>query len=240
MNSKKTIILLVLMALIACFLLTGCVGLIKPSIGEISAAVEEAEAEQAAESGDASGEAGDASGEASGEAGDASGEASDEASGEASDEASGDASGEVTLEGDVLYRFEYTDKVSGSLGALSDLIIEVKVYDTPDTDEDQYLITVDLGGSVSTQTGIWTMENGTLLLRINDFQSYESRIIDGVPTILGIEYGSMMNRGMAEVPMVEGDVSDFAAEEDQVPAAIAGAPASGEASAETSASGEAS
>ena len=255
MNSKKTIILLVLMALIACFLLTGCVGLIKPSLGEISAAVEEAEAEaaQASEAGDASGESGDASGEASGESGDASGESGDasgEASGESGDasgesgDASGEASGEVAMEGNVLYRFEYTDQVSGSLGALSDLIIEVELYDTPNANGDTYLISVDLGGSVTTQTGTWTLEDGTFYLRIDDFRSYESRTIDGVPTILGIEYGSMMNRGMAEVPLVEGeyDVAEASGEAaEPAPAeapAEASAPASGEASGD--ASGDAS
>ena len=214
MNSKKSMLLLVLMALIACFLLTGCAGLIKPSIGEISAAADEETAQ--------TGEAGNASAEPSG---------SGEASGEASGETSGDASPEVVMEGNVVYRFEYTDRVSGSLGALSDLLIEIKLYDTPNANGDTYIISVDLGGSVTAKTGTWTLEDGTFFLRIDDFRSYESRDVDGVPAIVGVEYGSMMNRGTADVPLVEGEAGSFA------PAAAAN-DASGELSAEPS--GEAS
>ena len=210
MNSKKTMLLLVMTALIACFLLTGCAGLIKPSIGEMGAVAEETEDAQ-------TGEAGGASSEPS-------------ASGGASGEASSSASAEPEIEamaGNVVYRFEYTDKVSGSLGALSDLLIEIELYDTPNENGNTYMISVDLGGSVSTKAGTWTLEDGTFFLRIDDFRSYESRDVDGVPVVVGVEYGSMMNRGTADIPLVEGEVGSF------VPAATvndASAEPSGEAS----------
>lgn len=226
MNSKKTIVLLLLMALVACLLLSGCSGLIKPSIGEMNTAALEEEAAQTAETG--------ASGEATAAA---SGEVTTDASGEATDTASGEASGETgsaepagaAMEGNVVYRFEYATVMSSSLGAMQDFLAYVELYDTPNANGDTGIISISLGSNASTKTCTWTLEDGVFLLQVDEFTSYESRDLNGVPNIVGVGYAFMMNSGTVDIPLVQGEVAGSAA---AAPAAEAAAPAAAEAPAE--------
>lgn len=211
MKRNKLSILLLAAVLLVCFLLTGCSGLIKPTIGEMGAAADEAETVQTTAGGEASSEpAGNASGEASGETSSGSEEPTAE-----------------PMEGNVVYRFEHRDRVSSSLGAMNDLLIVIELYDTPNANGDTCRISTTVGSSTSSQDCTWTLEDGVFILQLDEFRTYESRDIEGVPTIVGVSYGFMMNRGTADVPLVEGDVGSFVPENTD----SASAEASGEASA---------
>lgn len=180
--------LCVLLAFVlVCMTLGGCAGMIPPTIGEsVTAALEE---ETAAVS-----TGGDASGETS-----ASGEMSGSASGES--DASDEISGEVMV-GNLVYHFEHTQELSSSLGGVNDFIATVDLYDEANENGKTGLISLVWGSYSSEQSCTWALENGVFTLTVDEFTSYESRDIDGVPTIVSVRYSFFMASGTVDIPLV--------------------------------------
>lgn len=109
------------------------------------------------------------------------------------------------MTGNVVHKFEINKEVSTSMGALENLNAIVELYDTENVDGNTGLISITQGQSAAYTPGTWVLdEDGTYTVTIDEFTSYTSKEIEGIPTLVGIRYTfGMSGKGTVDVPLTE-------------------------------------
>ena len=224
---KLRSLLFLAIALMMCFVLVACHGLIPPKIGDSAVAAAEQPAEETTvEEYTGIGMPSEGEGEEGG---------MDESS-----SGGGDSEPVVApvMVGNVVYHFHHEEMKSSSLGAMEQFVCDADLFDEMNADGVNGAIHLTSGDSEAYITCVWTAnEDGTLSLQTDEFNIYEAKEVDGVLTICGIRYSmGMMNSGAVDIPQADFDESYVPVGQGEVPGEAASeggdAPAEGEAASE--------
>ena len=172
---------------VACLGVTGCTGILQPTIGESGTASADTAAadENGTEMGP--GEGGDMEGPGFGGPGQEENEPKPE------------------MAGEVKTRFTTSKEVSNGLGQKMTLTATVELYDAENADGYNALIDVKLSEREEFTPCTWKEEAGSYIISLDEFTNYESKEVDGVLTIVGVRYEfGMDGKGTIDVP-IEGD-----------------------------------
>lgn len=234
MNKQRTLLSLAI-ALLMCFVLVACHGLIPPRIGDsaVAAANEEPAEETTVE-------------EYTGIGMPTEGGEGEEGGGDESSSGGGEEEPVVApvMTGNVVYHFHHEEMKSSSLGAMEQFTADADLFDEMNADGVNGAIHLTSGDSEAYITCVWTAnEDGSLSLQTDEFNIYEAKDVDGVLTICGIRYSmGMMNSGAVDIPQADFDESYVPVGQGEVPGEAASeggeAPADGAAPAEGEAASE--
>ena len=174
---------------VACLGVTGCTGILQPTIGE--SGIASADTAAAGENGTEMGP---------GEGGDMEGPGFGGGPGQEEEEPKPEMTGEVKT------RFATSKEVSNGLGQKMTLTATIELYDAENADGYNALIDVKLGEREKFTPCTWKEENGSYTLSIDEFTDYESKEINGVLMVVGVRYEfGMDGKGTIDVPIEGSD-----------------------------------
>lgn len=184
------------LAFILCLILSGCSGIIPPTIGESGLGDIQNETPSTTPTDTPGENAGPGENNGSGE-----GPGGDESS-----SGGGDSEPIVAPEmaGSVVYHFHFEEMRSSSLGAMQQFSADAKFYDATNAEGNNGLIHIQSGSSESYTSVVWSKnEDGSLSVRADEFTTYEAKEIDGILTLVGVRYSAGMSSGTVDIPLAK-------------------------------------
>ena len=90
------------------------------------------------------------------------------------------------------------------------MLFTVECYDAENANGSTALLSIGSDGAYTFDEGIWSEEDGVISLDIDEYTTYTTTEIDGVPTFTGVRYSAGMASGTMDIP--EADIPQEAQE----------------------------